>query len=547
LLVPLALALVAGACGDDDDDDDGGATDTTAAAETETSAAGTTAAPATTPSTIATPSTEEALEADPDGEIRIGWDLTAINGIDLDPGSSDNITDFQFHDLIYDSPLRVKPEGGYEPSLAESYEIVDPRTISVTLQDDLVYSDGSPLTADDVVASVTRYQDGLANQRNNLNPRIAEIESVEVTSPTEFTIHLASDTAGDSVDMLANREFVIQPAAQTAEQAQSAPIGAGPFKVVSYTQGQELVLEKNESYYAADDVMLARIRFIHVDSAAIANALQGDVIDLHVNYPPSAYAGIEDDDSFTSQVLASDSNFIYMGICKEPGATYESKEVRQAILKAIDRDEVNEGAYDGLGEPMTQMWPRNSQYYDADVAELAAYDPDAAATLLEQSGVTDLTVRAIVISNQPLHNDAALIVGSQLEAIGATLEVVPTQDIVGDFFQGRKEQAVLTGWVRPGLQKVTRMFGANSVANVCNYQDPTIDGLVATIASIDPNSDEAIDAWKELSRHIMEEALFIPLDWEPQIVVFKTDTVAGLSQVYPARAGVNLRGVFVPA
>jgi peptide/nickel transport system substrate-binding protein len=544
--IPMVLAILATACGDDDDDS--ASTDTTTGASSATTASATTGgAPATTPSTIATPSTEAPLEVDPNGELRVGWDLTAINGINLDPGSSDNITDFQFHDLIYDSPLRVTPAGGLEPSLAEAYDIVDSRTITVELEAGLKYSDGSPLTANDVPPTVTRYQEALGTQKNNLNPSIAQIESIEVTSPTAFTIHLKADIAGEAVQMLANREFVIQPTGQTAEVAESKPIGAGPFMVESFTPGQELVLVKNPNYHAPDEVLLAKIRFIHVDSASIANALKGGQIDLHVNYSANDYAGIKDDSNFTAQILPSDSNFIYMGICKDAGAPYEKKEVRQAIMHGIDRDEVNDGAYDGLGEPMTQYWPEASVYYDAATADLATYDADEAKALLATAGVTAETLRVIVISNIPQHNDAALVIGDQLKDLGLTVEVVPTQDIVGDFFQGKKEPAVLTGWVRPGLQKVTRMFGPNSVANVCNYNDDTVNGLTAKIAAIDPTSAEAVQAWKDLSKHIIDNALFIPLLWEPQIVAFKTDAIAGLSQVYPGREGVNLRGVFVPA
>jgi peptide/nickel transport system substrate-binding protein len=545
LVVPMALALVATACGDDDDDS--ASTDTTTASSSADSAATTGGAPATTPSTIATPSTDAALKPDPNGELRIGWDLTAINGIDLDPGSSDNITDFQFHDLIYDTPLHITPDGAFEPGLAQSYDIVDSKTIKVSLRPGLKYSDGTPVTTADVKASVARYQEALANQKNNLNPGIAQIASVDATSDTDFTVTMKTDIAGDSVQMLANREFVIQPSTQTAEVAQSKPIGAGPYMVESFTPGQELVLVKNPNYYDPSVALLNKVRFIQVDAASVANALKGDQIDLHVNYSANDYAGIKDDKNYTAQILSSDSSFIYMGVCKDAGTPYENALVRQAIMYGIDRDEVNDGAYDGLGEPMTQYWPEASVYYDPATADLAKYDVDKAKSLLQQAGVTSENLRVIVLSNQPQHNDAALVIGDELKDLGLTLEVVPTQDIVGDFFQGKKEPAVLTGWVRPGLQKVTRMFGPNSVANVCNYNDDTINGLTAKIAAIDPTSADAVQSWKDLSHYIVDNALFIPLVWEPQIVAFKTDKVAGLTQVYPGREGVNLRGVFVPA
>jgi ABC-type transport system substrate-binding protein len=543
----MVLAILASACGDDDDDNASTATTGGSSATSAVATATTTgASSATTPSTIAQPSTSAPVQPDPNGEIKIGWDLTAIGGVDLDPGSSDNITDFQFHDLIYDTPLHLTATGTYEPGLAASYKIVDPKTITVSLKPGLKFSDGSPLTANDVKATVARYQQGLADKKNNLNPEIAQITSVDVTSDTDFTINLNADIAGDAVQMLANREFTPQPAAQTADTAETSPIGAGPYKVESFTKGQELVLVKNPNHYDPSVEQLAKIHFVQVDAAATANALKGGTIDMSVTYGASDYDGIKDDKDFTAQVLSSDSLFIYMGVCKDAGTPYENQLVRQAIEYGIDRDEVNDAAFNGLGEPMTQYWPKSSQYYDASVAELAKHDPDKAKQLLQQAGVTSEDLRVIVLSNLPFHNDAALTIGQELEPLGLKLTVVPTQDIVGDFFTGKKEPAVLTGWVRPGLQKVTRMFGPNSVANVCNYSDPQITTMTSKIAAIDPNSPEAVQTWKDLSKYIMENALFVPLVWQPQIVAFKTSKISGLTQVYPGQEGVNLRNVFVP-
>ena len=393
--------------------------------------------------------------------------------------------------------------------------------------------------------TIARYTQGLAEQKDHFNPRINDIDSIEVTSATDFTIHLKTDTAGDAVAMLANREFAIQPAAQTADQAESKPIGAGPYQVESFTKGQELVLAKNPNYYDPSVQQLARIHFLQVDSASTSNSVKGGQIDLAPNYNSNDYAGIKDDTSFTTQVLASDSNFIYYGVCKDPGSPYEDVKVRQVLEYAMDRDEINDAAFDGLGEPMTQYWPKSSQYYDPAVADLATHDPDKAKQLLQQAGVSNEDLRVIVLSSLPFHNDAAFTMGEELKAVGLSLTIVPTQDILGDFFSGKKEAAVLTGWVRGGIQKVTRMF-VSSEANICNYTNPTITDLATKILALEPNSPEAIQDWKQLSKFVMDNAVFVPFVWQPTIVAFKTDKVGGLTQVYPSSEGVNLRNVYVP-
>ncbi len=283
--------------------------------------------------------------------------------------------------------------------------------------------------------------------------------------------------------MLANREFAIQPAAQTADQAESKPIGAGPYQVESFTKGQELVLAKNPNYYDPSVQQLARIHFLQVDSASTSNAVPRVArstwprTTTRTTTPASRTTRASRPRSWRPTATSSTTA---CARTRAAGALTEDVKVRQVLEYAMDRDEINDAAFDGLGEPMTQYWPKSSQYYDPAVADLATHDPDKAKQLLQQAGVSNEDLRVIVLSSLPFHNDAAFTMGEELKAVGLSLTIVPTQDILGDFFSGKKEAAVLTGWVRGGIQKVTRMF-VSSEANIRNYTNPTITDLATKI------------------------------------------------------------------
>ncbi len=221
------LALVVAACGGDDDDDgDASATPDEGIEQPETT------------------DDDGATDVDPDGVIKHGYDLVqaAKGGITFDPLEvTTQITDAGLLYLVYGSLLRPTASGGLEPDLAESTEVVDGQTITVRLRDGLTFSDGTPLDAEAVKSSLERNLS--ATDSPGFGTAFFDLETVEVTSPTELTLTIPNGTAASWHDtFLAGWETTIIP---PGHRDFSQPIGAGPMVLAEWTPEQSMRLEKN--------------------------------------------------------------------------------------------------------------------------------------------------------------------------------------------------------------------------------------------------------------------------------------------------------------
>ena len=207
--------------------------------------------------------------------LRIGVRAAMINA---DPASSFNpdrgITLQVFEPLLLQD-ADVKPV----PGLAVSWPMRDPTTWAFKLRPGVVFQDGSPLTAGDVVFSVDRIRkvDVTQNYRSNLR----DVASVEAEGADTIIVRTRNPAPTLPAD-LATFPILSARAAEgaTAEDFNGgrAAAGTGPFRLVKWTPGQGVVLERNPSYWGgAPPWQRLDIRFIPNDSARVAALLAGDL------------------------------------------------------------------------------------------------------------------------------------------------------------------------------------------------------------------------------------------------------------------------------
>jgi peptide/nickel transport system substrate-binding protein len=504
------VALLASACGGGDDDDTGAGEN-----------AGTTAPPPT-----ADVPDEDAF--DPQGVLRVGADLTAIGGVGLDPATAESPADFVHLQLVYGSLLHATPEGGWEPGLAQDVSVTDPQTLEVTLRRGLVFSDGSPLDADAVKASLER---NVASENvNSHRQELREISAIEVVSPTELTIRLAVPAAGTFYPLLGGIEtLVVAPASIASGDVNANPIGAGPFVLERYESEVVLALRKSDTYHDAENVRLAAVEFVHTTAgSARINALRGDRIDY-------MQANAEDPDALRGGNVVvdrrpSDNSFVWLPICKTQ-PPFDDVRVRKALNHAIDRDAINQALLDGNGEPQWGFWTSNSIYYPEALEGIYEYDPDLARELLAEAGVTNLRT-GIMIVGQPLADRFGEIVAQQWSEIGVQTEVVRSTNIVEDYFNEVKQPFASIPLTRTGVDKVARNFQSGSIGNVCGYDNAELNELVDTVRAVEAGSDEAVAAWARIQELLVgEEAAAIFGVFTPQVNAYNSARVGGVEFV----------------
>lgn len=526
LLALLAVfALVVAACGGDDDGAAGPSDDGT----TETSEGG---------------DAGELSDVDPDGIVKVGYDLVqpAKGGITFDPVEvTTQITDQALLYLVYGSLLRPLADGSLEPDLAESTEVVDDQTITVTLREGITFSDGTPLDADAVKASIERNL--TATDSPGFATPFFDLETIEATSPTELTLTIPNGTAASWHDsFLGSWETVVVPPGHSDF---SKPIGAGPMVLAEWTPEQSMRLEKNPEYWDAESILVAGMDVIHAP-ADNAQARSGAFGAGQVDFVP---VETTDMNSVDGEVLLEvDANALgSLMLCKRDGPLADVN-VRKAMNKAIDRAAISEAVYGGAYEPSHGLWPDGHRFHDPAIDEAMTYDVDAARGHLADSEYPDgfeFDLYVLEAANIPVLTQ---VVQSQLAEIGITANLVPSANYVADFLGAQKDGAGAVPTMSPNRQKLLQWSG-ESVGNTCFYEDPELERLKAELSTMADSSDEAVDLWHQIEQYVVEEqALSVLTLFSAQPVAWNGDVLGEAASLpYPSLLFPDPRITYVKA
>ena len=249
---------------------------------------------------------EDEMTFDPEGVLVVGQNFFPNQQASLDPRIMSTSTNAEFLNEIYATlATRDAATGEYSPYLAESYEVVDSQTLTVTIRADANFHDGRPVTAQDAKASIEATQANTAERTCNCNRGIALVESVEVVDDKTFTVNMAQPGLATLFELLIGPEFMISPADAGASQATN-PIGNGPFRFVELVEGQRITLEKWDDFFAADDVMLGGLEFVNLQEGTTQlNALLAGDIDVAMELDFPSFEATEERDGFSGSAVQS--------------------------------------------------------------------------------------------------------------------------------------------------------------------------------------------------------------------------------------------------
>ncbi|MGD9797318.1 MAG: ABC transporter substrate-binding protein [Acidimicrobiia bacterium] len=506
----LALALVAAACGGDDDDTDDGAVDA-------------------------------AADIDPAGVLRLGADLTLPQSGQFDPISVDVLLSTT-HEFLYGTLYRMTPEGEAEPDLAEEVTIVDSSTLTVELRDGLTFTDDTPLDAEALKFSWERALQ--QSKAGGLEAEFREIESLTVTSPLVLTVKLKQPIAGAFFRLLRLAET--SPVSPTAVRAgvdfNKTPVGAGPFKLVSYQPGVATRFEKNPDYWNADAIKIAGIEYVNVTAQALTNAVRSSTIDFASLNAVQARELQQVPGYAIENEPSNDINLLGFWCKSKP--PFDNLKVRQAINYGNDKDEINVAAYDGKGEEMAGFHSSVSPFYNEDLKGYYEYDPDKAKELLAEAGVPNL---AFDMFFQPGDGQIATeVMQAQLARIGVKVTLKALANVT-DFFPNATGAPIFVAPLpRSGIQKVTRLLVPGSFGNVCNWDDPELTGMARRLQGIDETSAEGVELWHKLSENLMENALHLLGVWGTSGYTYNEGRLGGI-ELYDGRSSrtLDIQKVFV--
>lgn len=275
----------------------------------------------------------------------------------FDPIQSSQIATMYAWQHLYNGLARVDAQGELQPDLATEWKASDDGlTYDFTLRDGVTFSDGSPLTADDVVFSFERL---LAKGLPYSQSRFADLESVKAVDATHVQFKLKKPNAGFLLNV--GSPFFIGSAILSKKFASSndpktSVLGTGPFKVQSYTPNQELVLVRNDKHWNKDalpDYGTLRIKYMPDQSAQVA-ALSSGQVDLIFPSAENAVQLEKNAKITVESVKGTNTMRLNINSGRKP---FDNPDVRRAISLSLDRDEIVQGAFLGKAEPSAQIPP----------------------------------------------------------------------------------------------------------------------------------------------------------------------------------------------
>ncbi|MCA1971227.1 MAG: ABC transporter substrate-binding protein [Caenispirillum sp.] len=359
----------------------------------------------------------------------------------LDPHEDSNSPNNATSRHIWDSLINRGGAAENKPQLATAWEIVDDTHWRFTLREGVKFHDGSDFDAEDVVVSLLRARDKPSQAFASYTRNIAKVTAedahtvvVETAIPDPMILNslsririISSEFADASI-----AEFENGPAA----------VGTGPFKLISYTPGDRIELERNDAYFAGPAVWdKVTLRLVPDEGGRLASLLAGD-LDLIESLPAEGVERVESNPDLKI-IRGQSTRLVYLGmdvardtspyvtakdgspLAKNP---FKDERVRKALLMAMNREAIVERIMQKNGT-VAHQFVADGYFGHSDAVEPVPYDPQRAKELLAEAGYPDGFAVTIHGPSGRYVNDREVVqaAGQMLARIGidAKVEVLP--------------------------------------------------------------------------------------------------------------------------
>ncbi len=433
---------------------------------------------------------------------------------------------------IFEGLVKPDKDGNLVPAVAQSYTISpDGMKYTFVLRDGVKFHNGEEVTAEDVVYSLNR----CAGRLDNSDPEVQVVAAFSVISDITAT----TDEAGADVITVtlsqANTEligyFTCNIIPKDYREQNTKPVGTGPFRFVSYTPMDSVVIERNEDYYGTK-AFLKKVTFsISESTDAAFLALQAGNIDIFPYLTADQAKQLEG--QFTIEVgNMSLVQALFLNNAVEP---FDDIRVRKAMCHAIDREALLAMIADGYGTIIgSGIYAGFSLYYDEKLANVYEYNVDKAKQLLVEAGYPDgFTFTVKVPSNYDYHVSTAEVLAEQLKAVGITMNIqlIEWATWLSDVYADHVFEATVIGLdsqLVPG--DILKYYVGGTKKNFINYQNPGFDTLYK-LAAETVEIEKKVEYYHQLQNFLVADAASVFIQ-SPALMVAVNPKLAGYT-FYP--------------
>ena len=484
------------------------ATQAAAPAETQAAAAGEAAAPADSSSLP-----EPAMGPET---------LTFIQNLDpgtWQPGTDDEQGHARTNALIYDSLFRYSKDKVLEGALCESWEWDDDSHLRMHLRQGVKFSDGTDFTADDVVWTIS-----YALETNLPNSHFFIINPDDIVKEDDYTVilgtkypcatlpnHLASSECG-----IASKKAFEEHGGDYLDPA--CAVGTGPYKLVSYAQGDNAVLTANEYSWREGTPVIKDLVIRFMSSyESIATEAKTRTYDVVVDANTREFDQIDAMDG-VHVVYGQTAKTEYLLLnCKKP--PMDDPKVREAFARAIDVNACVKLAYGSSGNPAQAFIVPGIPGFNVETYQKyygAGHDVEAAKALLAEAGYPNgLDLEISVISANTQHCDMAEAMQAQVAEAGINLTINKMESApLREYIDGGNHHMCINAFTAQTMEAdgfLAQVQPGTATLNRVGYErQEFFDTYEKGCGTLD--ADERAKVWEECCEMLMEDYVMVPLN-----------------------------------
>jgi len=405
----------------------------------------------------------------------ISWGKPAeITGFDVHVAGT--VASWEMYQMIYETLLQADENLELQPALAESFEQTSPTSYTFTIRDGATFSNGRPVTADDVIGSLERIKD--PETASYWSAQLGDIASMEAVDDRTVTVELAEPHPA-FLPALAHISAAIIPIKELKDGSfdpTSQLLGSGPFMVEEHKQDEGWTLVRNP-HYAREGYPLADrldVSIIPDPSARIA-ALRNGRIDFTTFDDPDSPQMLAKDSNIKSKAQQTTNYYRIDVNAKSEDSAFHDKKVRQAMNLALDRQAIDDFVFAGTSEidyPVPAAFGKEA-CRSLDTYALPREERiEKAKALLKEAGNEHPKVGLIAASSNPVNGRIAQVVQQSLGEAGFEVEIesIPVAEYLqrvftdGDFdfsiswLAGYTDPTMVIAWWNPDFAVWNQAF-----------------------------------------------------------------------------------------
>jgi peptide/nickel transport system substrate-binding protein len=452
----------------------------------------------------------------------------------LDPANTIIAGDIYTLDKIFEPLFITSVSGKLLPWLATGYTVSkDKKTFTFELRPGVKFSDGTPLTAADVVFSIDRAR---TDKKGPLSFLDFAIASLEAKGTSQFVAHLSSPWAPfvSDISVFANSILPANFGGKSEAEFFANPVGTGPFTVTGFKpNASSLTLTRNPSYWQAGKPYLDAVDFLFVDddNQRLLQLRGGQVhaIDL---VPPSQVSALKANPSVHVGLYPAWQ--VDLLVLNQKVPQFADRHVRRAVTQAIDRNALVHAASFGTAKQGGSFFPPSLAYYSAKTPVLGYSVAAAKASLAKSKYPNGFSTELLIDGGVQKWRTFAQIIQQQLKQIGIKVKLRPLDHASFESAFQKFDYQMFIDYAINDISDADEMASfevdfknGGSSSYWSSYNNPTATKLVRQ-AQAEFNPAKRADLYAKIQALVAQDAPFVPLDY-PQYIYATSTKLQGLA------------------